>query len=42
MFHQIAMVQGVGKLNCDAVAVVNGKLTCDPSEIELLLKGETK
>ena len=42
MFHQVAMVQGVGKLNCDAVAVVNGKLTCEPSEIDSFLKDETK
>lgn len=42
MFHQIAAVNGVPQLKCDAVAEVNGKLTCDPIEILNLLEVKLK
>jgi UDP-glucose:glycoprotein glucosyltransferase len=42
MFQQIAMVQGVPKQKCEAVAEVNGKLTCDPSLIKTFLNEKPK
>jgi len=42
MFQQIALVAGVPKLNCPAVAQVNGQLTCNPEELSTLLKGDIK
>lgn len=42
MFQQIAMVQGVPKQNCDAVVDINGKLTCDPKQINTLLSEKPK
>ncbi len=42
MFQQIAMVQGVPEQKCEAVAAVNGKLTCDPSLIKTLLNEKPK
>ena len=42
MFQQIAMVQGVPKHNCDAVAEVNSKMTCDPALINSLLNEKPK
>ena len=42
MFHQIAVVAGVPSHDCQAVVQINGKLTCNPDEINSLLKEDIK
>lgn len=41
MFQQIALVRGIQE-ECEAVADVNGELTCDPEQVASLLKASKR